>query len=454
MPRRIAPVRPRRKDERAYDAAMRRAILDPLFRDLQSGLANVTAIAQVWQAMDAAVEAARVRGVPIDMIRAALGRIEGYHRARLIASFRAALGIDIKHLLTTPEVEAWMSRTTGENVELIRTIPPRMHESLAASLRRELAEAPFDRQRLRGLLETEYKSSGYNLRRITRDQSTKAIGKLTEIRHRQMQVPGYTWSTAGDEAVRETHRANSGRMFRWDSPPPNGTGHPGADFQCRCVALPALLKKDLDRLGAKAPPAPKPPQRPADKWPAKGTRRRGITAADERRLGSEAETFLAGRPLGEQNAIKAYAHDDFRPINEALRAGRKLPAADQLNIDRINRVIRDAPAPPPPRLVWRGISHRIGTPKVGGGMVLDGLVSTSVDPEVAARFARRGVHQAILEIRPKRGVYIEPVSRFPSEREFLMRDASRYRVAGIDRAPIGKAKAGEDTIRIIQIEEL
>ena len=227
------------------------AILDPLFRDLQRGLADVTAIAQVWQAMDAAVEAAAVRGVPIGLIRDALSRIDTYHRARLIAAFRSALGIDVSRLLSTPEVAAWMSRTLAENVALIRTIPPRMHESLARHLRVELAEAPFDRQRLRVLLEREYKSSGYNLRRLTRDQTTKTIGRLTEIRQRQMQVPGYQWGTAGDEAVRETHRANSGRFFRWDQPPA-ATGHPGQDVSCRCVAYPVLLAADRERLIAAA----------------------------------------------------------------------------------------------------------------------------------------------------------------------------------------------------------
>ena len=52
---------------------------------------------------------------------------------------------------------------------------------------------------------------------------------------REMGVERYRWSTSGDERVRPTHQSNSGRVFRWDSPPAD-TGHPGSDVMCRCGA--------------------------------------------------------------------------------------------------------------------------------------------------------------------------------------------------------------------------
>ena len=72
------------------------------------------------------------------------------------------------------------------------------------------------------------------------------------------------WLTSDDERVRPSHREKVGKFFRWDDPPAD-TGHPGADIQCRCVAIAALLKRDRDRLKAqtddppKAPPPPPPP---------------------------------------------------------------------------------------------------------------------------------------------------------------------------------------------------
>ena len=48
MARTPAPVRPRVKDAKDYERALRREILDPLFRQLKTGLADVSAISQVW----------------------------------------------------------------------------------------------------------------------------------------------------------------------------------------------------------------------------------------------------------------------------------------------------------------------------------------------------------------------------------------------------------------------
>ncbi len=44
----------------------------------------------------------------------------------------------------------------------------------------------------------------------------------------------YIWRTQGDGKVRASHRANDGKIFPWDDPPP--TGHPGEDYGCRCRA--------------------------------------------------------------------------------------------------------------------------------------------------------------------------------------------------------------------------
>ena len=249
MARNPGPVRPLHKHDRLYEKDLRREILQPLFRDLRAGMADAVAIAQVYQAMDAAVEAAVVRGVPIEMVRNALERINTYHKARLIKSFNTALGIDIKHLLTDTQINMFMTRKIRENVDLIKTIPRRMHDGLSKRLQDELREAPFNRKRITGLIREEYKSTGYNLRRLARDQTTKTIGGLTEIRQRQMSIEGYQWNTSNDDRVRETHVSNDGLFFRWDSPPVE-TGHPGADIMCRCVALPVVSLRDRERLGA------------------------------------------------------------------------------------------------------------------------------------------------------------------------------------------------------------
>lgn len=71
---------------------------------------------------------------------------------------------------------------------------------------------------------------------IARDQTLKLNGQITEARQTAAGVNEYIWSTSLDERVRPEHAALEGQRFSWDSPP--APGHPGQDYNCRCVALP------------------------------------------------------------------------------------------------------------------------------------------------------------------------------------------------------------------------
>lgn len=73
---------------------------------------------------------------------------------------------------------------------------------------------------------------------IARDQTLKLNSQITATRQMRAGVERYTWSTSQDERVREEHAALEGEVFDWTSPPE--VGHPGQDFQCRCVAIPVV----------------------------------------------------------------------------------------------------------------------------------------------------------------------------------------------------------------------
>ena len=246
------PVRPRRKDETAYYRRLKGMLMDPMMVEIRAG---VTVAASASQALD------EINGVDWDRfqrtglvdteIAAQSTRLQGYHKARLIQTFRTALGVDIRAVLTDGEIDSLMSVWREENVRLVKTIPPRLHEGLLNRVSATFAEAPFDRQALQQVLRNEFNSSGWNLRRLTRDQTQKSIHGLTQARHRQMGIVEYYWGTSEDERVREEHAANNGKKFRWDTPPPV-TGHPGNDVLCRCVERPIIPRrfgKDV-RFGA------------------------------------------------------------------------------------------------------------------------------------------------------------------------------------------------------------
>jgi SPP1 gp7 family putative phage head morphogenesis protein len=77
---------------------------------------------------------------------------------------------------------------------------------------------------------------------IARDQTLKLNSAITKDRHIAAGISEYTWSTSLDDRVRPEHEALEGTKHSWDAPPE--PGHPGEDFQCRCVAIP-VIDEDL-----------------------------------------------------------------------------------------------------------------------------------------------------------------------------------------------------------------
>ena len=185
-------------------------------------------------------------GVPVAAVRTEIDRMSGYHRGKLIQTFRAALGIDVSRMLLETPIRLFLEERITENVNLIKTIPRRYHDSLRARVQQEFDRAPFNQQALRGMLRAEYRSTGWNLRRLTRDQTNKVSGQLTQVRQKQLGVKEFVWSTAGDERVRPEHVQRGGITYPWDNPP--GGEIPGEPILCRCVAVPVVQDSDLGRL--------------------------------------------------------------------------------------------------------------------------------------------------------------------------------------------------------------
>ena len=243
------PVRPRVKDARAYERAMRRAYLNPLFNGLTQRLAQAEGVNQAYFALRqgiTAFEAQPRAGIPLNQIVSALNSVEGYNRERMFKAFRAALGVDIRPLLTDPPVRAFMQERIRDNVDLIKTIPERTHAGLRKRIAEEFLDAPFDSQRMTQMIRAEYKSEGYNLRRIVRDQQNKLNGQLNHMRQQQVGVTHYVWMSVQDQRVRPDHVERNGRLYEWGELPPSE--EPGQPVQCRCTARPVITKAHMERL--------------------------------------------------------------------------------------------------------------------------------------------------------------------------------------------------------------
>lgn len=77
---------------------------------------------------------------------------------------------------------------------------------------------------------------------IARDQTLKLNGAVTRERQTASGIDKYIWSTSLDGRVRDEHKELEALTFSWNDPPE--PGHPGEDFQCRCVAIPVLPEDD------------------------------------------------------------------------------------------------------------------------------------------------------------------------------------------------------------------
>lgn len=238
------PIHPRVAQARAYARELMQSYLQPILVQLRQPLLNAAYFAEAIRIIDEQI--APEIAVPQAVVDGQIAALNTYHREAFIRNFRRALGVDVSEALddARPITEHWRR----ENVRLIRTIPQRLHDDL---IRRMEQMPAFDEQALADAVRTEFRVSGYNVRRIARDQTNKAIGQFTRYRQEQVGVERYIWRTVGDERVRRAHQALDGTEQRWDTP--TGEGFPGDAVQCRCVASP-LVNPGFRAAFEQAPP--------------------------------------------------------------------------------------------------------------------------------------------------------------------------------------------------------
>jgi len=172
------------------------------------------------------------------LARQQIQHVEGLHLKAFLSDIKSAIGVDLRSVLSDTTVKRQLNKAVSENVKLIKSIPEKYHARVERILKMGYEEGK-SRFSVRKLLVEEFKISERRARFIARDQTSKLMKNLDRIRQEEVGVDEYTWNTAGDDKVRPSHRANSGKTFKWSSPPPE-TGHPGEDIGCRCGATPNL----------------------------------------------------------------------------------------------------------------------------------------------------------------------------------------------------------------------
>lgn len=160
------------------------------------------------------------------------------NKKRFYNAMESAVGINLRNVLQSEDLEDIMFATTRENVALIKTIPEEYFKKLETIVFTGTTQGRAATSMINQIREVG-KVTENRARLIARDQTSKLNSALNQQRAQNLGVEEYIWRTAGDERVRPSHASKNGKRFRWDDPPKD-TGHPGQDIQCRCVAQPII----------------------------------------------------------------------------------------------------------------------------------------------------------------------------------------------------------------------
>lgn len=227
-----------------YERALRKAVLTPLYKSIRERLSEAAGATQAYAAL-ADAPMPDLHDLDRRVVAKYFRRLSTWHRAKIIKTFREALGIDVSILLKEGPIRMALHDRVRENVLLIQSVPRRLRGELQTSFLSWMRENPFDRAALSKILLERYGVAGSRMQLIARDQTTKAIGAFTQLRQEQIGVTHYRWSASDDERVRPTHQANDRDVFAWEHPPAL-TGHPGEDINCRCVAVAIVQSSTFD----------------------------------------------------------------------------------------------------------------------------------------------------------------------------------------------------------------
>lgn len=227
-----AKVRPAAAVEGAYVAALRR-----VFRHAASDVLAIVAPALVQDASSK---------LPPDAAeRAALAAVKDRARAAGPAFDRMARSVENRTVAALQALGVRAPTSVAVQVSAAREANLLLVENAgrayAASVREVLGDPEnfgLRVEELRAKLLAKGDIAASRAELIARDQTLKLTGAITKARQTSAGITSYTWNTSNDDRVRESHAELDGQVFRWDTPP--SVGHPGEDFQCRCVALPII----------------------------------------------------------------------------------------------------------------------------------------------------------------------------------------------------------------------
>lgn len=139
-----------------------------------------------------------------------------------------------------------MRQRLADQVDLITSLPREAGERVHALTIEGISNGTRAKEIAAKIFETgEVSRSRASL--IGRTEVSRTATELVRARAEYIGSTSYIWRTAGDSDVRRDHKALSGKVFDWSSPPvadarTGARAHPGCIYNCRCY--PELILED------------------------------------------------------------------------------------------------------------------------------------------------------------------------------------------------------------------
>lgn len=175
-----------------------------------------------------------------------VGRGDAQNHAEVSTNLKNQTGINLSaYLRNSPNIAERVNTLTAGNIQLIKSIRSQYLDKVQNAVMQAMVRGSLNKDlaaQIKDLGKTTEKRAMF----IARDQSSKLNAALTQARHEEVGIKKYMWSASLDERVRESHAEKDGQIFEYSNPPAD-TGHPGHDFNCRCVQIPVF-----DEVQAKA----------------------------------------------------------------------------------------------------------------------------------------------------------------------------------------------------------
>ncbi|MDQ5920253.1 MAG: hypothetical protein QG673_309 [Pseudomonadota bacterium] len=169
------------------------------------------------------------------MTKRLFDKISAYHKAEFDSQIDAMIDKKIADIESTQSYQDYTEQLQFMNYTVTKNLRDDfIYSIILAVLMQGLFNTPH---RLENQIITDAVNKiNERIEIISSDQSIKITQGLTMAKCKALDLNQYKWQTMQDKLVRPTHAANNKKIFNWDNPPEQ-TGHPGTQVNCRCKAL-------------------------------------------------------------------------------------------------------------------------------------------------------------------------------------------------------------------------